>query len=136
MKVRVLLPLLLSPLPQPAGAQDAEAVVPVADGGAAPVAGRRPALMGAVGPRTAAEDAHGALGRPWRVLPGALLVVVLAVPVGAPFPGVAVHVEKAPGVGRERAHLGRPLPIGPLGALAVGPGAIEVGLGGGERGAE
>ena len=51
--------------------------------------------------RTAAAHPHLTRGRALRIINGRIGVIGFAVPVGAPFPHVAVHVVQAPGVGRK-----------------------------------
>src|SRR5262249_53149517 len=63
---------------------------------------------------------HYSLVRALRVFLGAAAVVVGVVPVAAPLPYVAVHVVKAPGIGRVGADLRGPPQVGPAGGAAVG----------------
>src|SRR5947208_379610 len=81
-------------------AEDAEATAAVADVGREPVAVRGAAVLSVVEPGPAAQDAKGAGLRTLRVLPWGFFVVVLAVPVSAPLPDVAVQVEEPKRVGR------------------------------------
>src|ERR1700733_9009614 len=83
--------------------RDAEAQEVIAIAGHIPITEGRAAQAGCVVPAAAAKDADGASGRPGRILLGRLGVVVLAEPVAAPFPNIAVHVEQPERIRLKRA---------------------------------
>ena len=73
------------------------------------------AILGVVVVGGAAADAVSAGGLPHRI---GLVASVIAVPIQAPFPDVAVHVVEAPGIREIRAHDGM-LRIAALAVVAV-----------------
>src|SRR5262249_28225141 len=75
--------------------------------GLMPVAIGTAAELGLGAPGPAARHSFLALRRPLRILPGRLAVIILAIPVRAPLPDVAVHVMQAEGIRPEPAHRGR-----------------------------
>src|SRR5262249_7061776 len=91
-----LLPILVA---DAAGAVAVGAAAGVGEGGELLVPIGGPALVGRGVPGAAAQDALFAGGGPARILLGAVLVISVAVPVIAPLPDVAVHIEKAPAIG-------------------------------------
>src|SRR5262249_23024617 len=101
---------------------EADAVVPRAP---APV--RRAKVEAVVLPAPAAEDAVVPPVRPGRIDVRGDLVIVAVPPVGAPLPDVAVHVEKAPGVGRVAAYGAGPPQVRALRRAAEGLRAVETG---------
>src|SRR5208337_603293 len=66
-----------------------------------PAAVRRAAAPGVVAPATAPDDPGRGLGRARRIGRRRRGVVFLIIPIGAPFPDVADHIVKTPGIGRE-----------------------------------
>src|SRR5207302_85840 len=95
-----LLPLLLR-----RNCSHAEAQVEVLQARRGGVAVGRPAAPAAVVPAPAPDHPVRATRRPRWVARRAVLVVVLAVPVGTPLPDVAMHVPKPERIGRVRPHL-------------------------------
>src|SRR5438067_12165225 len=83
-------------------------------------------------PAAAADHARGALGRTVRIDVGRRRLAVQPVPVGRPFPDVAVHVAEAPWVQREAAGRGCLLTELARWNRGVREPAVGVGLRGGE----
>ncbi|KAG0771839.1 hypothetical protein G6F22_016159 [Rhizopus arrhizus] len=92
------------PLPAVGLAQQPQAHQRVARFLGVPVAVGRPGIERPGVPRAAPAHAHIAAVGALRIIRGRVRVVVLAVPVRHPFPGVAVHVVQAEGVGRVGGH--------------------------------
>ena len=69
-----------------------EPQVAVADARLDPVAIRRARAGGKVAPTAAALDAEGTGRRPRRVIPWALVIILIAIPVTTPFPDIAAHI--------------------------------------------
>ena len=76
-----------------------EPEVPVAAAGVDPVAARRPADPGRAVPGTAPQNPERALSRTFGIY-NLIFVSIGSVPIFAPFPYIAVHVIKPPGIGR------------------------------------
>src|SRR5262249_17362626 len=95
-------------------ADEAKAEAGAAAARRVPVAVGRAAEVAVGAPRTSAHNSETATSRRLRpswILPRALVVVVLLVPVGTPLPDVAVHVEQSKSVGLVGADRRRALQI-------------------------
>ena len=89
-------------------AHDAETVMAVTRLRRAAVAARTPHRKGRVIKCASTRDAHRAGWRPMRILDRRFAVVILAEPIGAPFPGIAVHVVETKAVWSKPTNWRRP----------------------------
>src|SRR5436309_3856608 len=90
------------------------------------LAARRACPARPVDPRSAAQHAlRAGLRAQWI---DHVALGILAVPVAAPLPDVAVHVKEAPRIGREGTDRRRRLAINALLPSVIGPIAVVVGL--------